>query len=74
MIQDLAGAGIELVHIENREFKLYDVMINLRASPESPSDIIIVDIDDDSIEKIGRWPWPRSLMAEGISKINSNNR
>lgn len=57
--------------IDTLEFKFYDVMINLRSNPESPSDIVLVDIDDDSIEKIGRWPWPRSLMAEGIGKISA---
>lgn len=66
------GLGLFRVEfIDTLEFKLYDVMINLRSSPESPSDIVLVDIDDDSIEKIGRWPWPRSLMAEGISKISA---
>jgi CHASE2 domain-containing sensor protein/tRNA A-37 threonylcarbamoyl transferase component Bud32 len=51
-------------------FKFYDVMMNLRADSESASNIVIVDIDDDSIEKLGRWPWPRSLIAEGIRKID----
>ncbi|MBU0987671.1 MAG: CHASE2 domain-containing protein, partial [Proteobacteria bacterium] len=54
------------------ELKFYDVMMNLKADPNSPSDVVIVDIDDDSIEKSGhRWPWPRSLLAEGITKINA---
>lgn len=59
--------------IDTLELKLYDVMTNLRSDPESPSDVVLVDIDDDSIEKIGRWPWPRSLMAEGIDKISAGN-
>jgi len=66
------GLGLFRVEfIDTLEFKFYDVMINLRSNPESPSDIVLVDIDDDSIEKIGRWPWPRSLMAEGIDKISA---
>ncbi|MBU1171287.1 MAG: CHASE2 domain-containing protein, partial [Proteobacteria bacterium] len=28
-------------------------------------------IDNDSIEKLGRWPWPRSRVAEGVTKISS---
>ena len=27
-------------------------------------DIVIVDIDDDSLHAIGAWPWPRDKMAE----------
>ena len=37
--QDLAGAGIELVHFDNREFKLYDVLRQVRAD----YDYIIID-------------------------------
>ncbi len=36
---DLAGAGIELVHIDNREFKLYDVLRLIRTN----YDYIIID-------------------------------
>ena len=55
------------------ELKLYNVMVGLRGDPGSQSDIVIVDIDDDSIEKIGRWPWPRYILADGIKKINSGD-
>lgn len=37
--QDLAGAGVEMVHFENREFKLYDVLRQVR----SEYDYIIID-------------------------------
>lgn len=37
--QDLAGAGIELVNLENREFKLYDVLRQVRTH----YDYIIID-------------------------------
>jgi len=52
------------------ELTLYDVMMRLRSEPESASPVVIVDIDDDAIEKLGRWPWPRSLVAKGIEKIS----
>lgn len=37
--QDLAGANIELVHLDNREFKLYDVLRQIRTE----YDYIIID-------------------------------
>ena len=57
--------------LDTMELKLYDVMMRLRSDPNSPSPIVLVDIDDDAIEKLGRWPWPRSLIAKGIRKIDS---
>ena len=56
--------------IDTLELKYYDVMMKLRGEPDAESDIVMVDIDEDSIEKLGRWPWPRSLLSTGIQKIN----
>jgi len=33
------------------------------------SPIVHVDIDDGSLERIGRWPWPRSQLARLIGAI-----
>ncbi len=59
-----------LAFFDNLELKRYDLMMGLRGAPEAPSDIVMVDIDDDSIDKLGRWPWPRSLIARGIDAID----
>ena len=64
---------VRLQFVDTLEYKYYDLMMKLRADPESDSDIVMVDIDDDSIEKLGRWPWPRSIIAAGIDKINRGN-
>jgi serine/threonine-protein kinase len=62
---------VRLPLIDSLELKYYDLMMKLRGDFESETDIVMVDIDDDSIEKLGRWPWPRSLIAACIDKINS---
>ena len=56
--------------VDTLELKFYDMMMGLRSDQEGSSRVVMVDIDDDSIEKIGRWPWPRSIIADGIRKIN----
>ncbi len=55
------------------DFKFYDVCMDLRTTPDSLSHIVMVDIDDDTIEKLGRWPWPRALVAAGLEKIDAGN-
>ncbi len=62
-----------LSFLDSLELKFYDFRINLMTEPEVPSPIVIVDIDDESIEKIGRWPWPRSIVADAIRKIKSGD-
>ncbi|HMS20377.1 CHASE2 domain-containing protein [uncultured Sphingorhabdus sp.] len=39
------------------------------ASGAPSSDIIIVEIDERSLNAIGEWPWDRSIHAELITKI-----
>ncbi len=55
------------------DLKFYDVCMNLRGEPDSDSNIVMVDIDDDTIDKLGRWPWPRNLIAAGLDKIDAGD-
>lgn len=42
----------------------------VRSSDATPNqDIAVIAIDDESIQNIGRWPWPRSQQAEIINFI-----
>lgn len=31
--------------------------------------VMIVDVDDATLERFGQWPWPRTQMAELIAKL-----
>lgn len=32
-------------------------------------DIVLLTIDNESLQKIGKWPWPRSIIAETSEKL-----
>ncbi|MFQ5500760.1 MAG: CHASE2 domain-containing protein, partial [Phycisphaerae bacterium] len=32
--------------------------------------IVHIDIDDSSLERIGRWPWPRKTLADLVLELN----
>ncbi len=42
---------------------------------EQPVDarVIVIGIDDHSLEQLGRWPWPRGYHAEFLQTIASGN-
>jgi adenylate cyclase len=42
---------------------------NVLAPPPVPRDIVIVEIDERSLETHGRWPWSRILQAQLIDRI-----
>jgi len=42
----------------------------VRSTDRSPSEkIAVIAIDDESINNLGRWPWPRDLHAELINRL-----
>ncbi len=49
---------------------IYDAQIKLWHDPP-PSEIIIIAIDESSIKKLGRWPWPRSIHAQLLNKLTT---
>jgi CHASE2 domain-containing sensor protein len=51
------------------EKKTFDLRSRLSASGERNPDIEIVVIEDDDLAEIGRWPWPRNILAKGINNL-----
>lgn len=42
----------------------YDIRINMTLPNEGDSQVLIIDIDEDSLREIGQFPWPREYIAE----------
>ena len=49
--------------LENR---LYDVLLHIKNDIPEDQRILLLDVDDTSIEKVGVWPWSREIMANGL--------
>jgi len=43
-----------------------------RAAPRRTANlpVVIVDIDDESLQRFGRWPWPRTRLAQLIDSTH----
>jgi signal transduction histidine kinase len=48
---------------------VYDTYVKLVPTPVR-EDIVLVEIDDASLSRLGPWPWPRELQARLISAID----
>jgi len=53
------------------EWKLFDLRMNLRTPPKQNDRILFVEMDDEAIEVLGRWPWPRNIFANIINVLKS---
>lgn len=52
-------------------FSGLELFLEDRLVRERPIDsrIVIVSIDDESIQRIGQWPWPRAVFAEALENL-----
>src|SRR5688572_18765807 len=53
---------------ERLDYILYDNALAASERPP-PEDIVIVAIDNRSLQAIGRWPWPRRIHAEALNRL-----
>lgn len=55
--------------LQSLERSFYDW--GVRSTNRLPSEkVVVIAIDDESINNIGRWPWPRDLHAELINRLS----
>lgn len=52
------------------ELKTLDVRFKVRGKRDPGPEVAIIAIDDKSIEKIGRWPWSRSVHAKMVDILS----
>jgi CHASE2 domain-containing sensor protein len=60
--------------VEGMDGQGYDFVMRHRlSSPVPDPDILIVEIDEPALERVGRdhgrWPWPRAVLAEALANM-----
>jgi signal transduction histidine kinase len=56
-----ALSAIRLIH--DSEQRITDTFYRITPAPAEPSKVLLVLIDDQSLQEYGRWPWSRLLLA-----------
>src|SRR5512140_3471738 len=62
----LAVLGLQLRHFESIDrigLSLFDSYQRLAPRPYKDAGVKVIDIDDESIRRLGQWPWPRTDIA-----------
>ena len=54
--------------LERADFFLYDTAVTLSGRPASP-EILILTIDEESLGRLGRWPWSRQVLADALERL-----
>ena len=78
LISTLVFLSITLIYLfipktlESLDNRLRDYMFVIRDEIEDSGNIVIIDIDDKSLEKIGQWPWSRDTISKLLLKLTNN--
>lgn len=49
--------------------KLFDVFSQLAPRAAAAAPVAIVEIDEESLRRFGQWPWPRTLIADLLTRL-----
>ncbi len=81
-LSQFAGIGLTLLYlllfVLQQPFfftlnqKWYDLFLLYSHNSSTSNQVVIVDIDEKSLEKFGQWPWPRYRVARLLEKINDS--
>ncbi len=71
----LIGIALSVVRFNNSQFfylsdiRAMDFRLLQRGRIDPGNEVVIVAVDDDSVTRVGRWPWPRTIFAQLIDRI-----
>ncbi|MCF6208339.1 MAG: CHASE2 domain-containing protein, partial [Ghiorsea sp.] len=54
--------------LEQFEMKSLDFRFQARGAIPADPRVAIIAVDDNSLAEVGRWPWPRDLIAQVVDK------
>ncbi len=56
--------------LQRADLLIYDTHQQFQSRP-APDDIIIIGVDEYSLSRLGRWPWPRRIHAQLINTLTN---
>ncbi|MFZ5586687.1 MAG: CHASE2 domain-containing protein [Thermodesulfobacteriota bacterium] len=67
----LAALQPPLVHdlLESLDNQLVDLRLQLRGAQQPATPVVIAALDEKSLDEIGRWPWPRPVVAQLLEAL-----
>ncbi|HEY9052449.1 MAG TPA: adenylate/guanylate cyclase domain-containing protein, partial [Gammaproteobacteria bacterium] len=64
-----AGGHFPIPFIKALENQAYDFRLRLGLPEKVDKKVVIIDIDEKSLEAIGQWPWDRNVIAKIVDNL-----
>ena len=55
--------------LEELRLRTFDLLQVLRPRQQTARPVVIADIDEASLKEIGQWPWPRTVVADLVTRL-----
>src|SRR5215471_3711935 len=55
--------------VADLDSKICDLLTGMVSRGQPSGRVTIVEIDEDSLARFGRWPWPRDLLGLTVRRI-----
>jgi adenylate cyclase len=66
----VAARVYDPVPIQQARWLVFDTYQKLKPRPYDPTlPVKIIDVDDESLARLGQWPWPRIILADLVDKL-----
>src|SRR6185295_14982393 len=59
----------EPAFLEDLRLRAVDIFQIMSPRVVTQRPVVIVDLDEDSLRKVGQWPWSRTKVADMISRL-----
>ncbi|BBB65263.1 hypothetical protein UNDYM_1010 [Undibacterium sp. YM2] len=66
-----ANGNLPTTLIEKVDYFIYDLRMRWEPTTFNP-DIVIVNIDEKSLQEVGQWPWNRGVVADLIERLTDD--
>jgi adenylate cyclase len=55
--------------LQRLELAAYDLVLRAAPVPAPGGRVVIVDVDDRSLTRVGQWPWRRDIMGRLVTRL-----
>jgi len=55
--------------LEELRLRSFDFFQNISPRDSAVRPVVIVDIDENSLSAFGQWPWPRTILADLLTRL-----
>lgn len=70
------GVGLRVLDpqpLQEIRLRAFDFYQRVLPRPASDLPVKVVEIEEESLRRLGQWPWPRSLMAELTLRLQTDS-